>query len=106
MLSYETKNRVAYKFLITLTPVKGESGRISSVRLTLAVTAPALSSGGILLSLRNEIDNTPCNRYGDGSFSGQDDDGKLHLIREEDRIPGRQTWSVQRATHGEIKIDV
>jgi hypothetical protein len=94
----------AYGIIVTLLPCSNDGKSISSLDVKLDITAPPLHSGDILLSLRNEHDNTPSLRYGEDTISASDKDGRIPLVKEETRVPGSQSWSVQRAICGQYCV--
>ena len=95
-----------YQVLAILTPRTKDATNLSSLDINLVIDAPARCAGAVLLTLRTKIDNTPCQRYGDGAISASDEGGHLTLTKVEHPLSQRQTWVVHRATRGQISVNV
>jgi hypothetical protein len=95
-----------HKLLVILKPRTNHATHLSSLDVTILIDAPAGQAGTRLLTLRTEIDNTPCQRYENGTISASDEDGDLPLERVEQPLAQLQTWVARRATRGQVSVNV
>ena len=89
-----------YQVLAILTPRAKDATNLSSLDINLVISAPDRCAGAVLLTLQTKIDNTPCQRYGDGDISASDEDGHLTLAKVEHPLSQQQSWVAHRATRG------
>jgi hypothetical protein len=95
----QTKNRAA----ITITP-HSDGTQLTCLSIKLDIPLPPTHSDAILLSLQDEFSNTPSQKYGKDSVLAKDECGEIPLTKDDLKIPGRQTWSVQRTIGEQYSI--
>jgi hypothetical protein len=97
------QDQAEYHVAVTITP-HSDGTQITHLSIKLDVHSPPAPVNTILLSLQNEFDNTPSQRYSKDSVLAIDKNGDIPLDLQDCQVTGRQIWTIRRKIGNQYSV--